>query len=121
MEEERKYCVYKHTNKINGKVYIGQTGQKPERRWGNQGSGYKANPYFYNAIKKYGWDNFEHEIIDFNLTLEESNELEIELINKFDSRNPEKGYNLKSGGSNGELAESTKLKLAKATTGRKNV
>lgn len=119
MEEKRKYCVYKHTNKINGKVYIGQTGLKPERRWGNQGSGYKDSSYFFNAIQKYGWDNFEHEIISFNLTLEESNELEIELINKFDSRNPEKGYNLKSGGSNGELAESTKLKLAKAATGRK--
>lgn len=118
MEQERKYCVYKHTNKVNGKVYIGQTGIAPEKRW-NEGKGYKKCTYFYSAIQKYGWGNFEHEIIASNLTLEEANELEIKLIEQYEARNTEKGYNLKSGGSCGELAESTKLKLAEAATGRK--
>lgn len=62
MENEIKnYCVYKHTSPSN-KVYIGITSQEPERRWKN-GNGYKKNLYFTKAIKKYGWDNFAHEIL----------------------------------------------------------
>ena len=54
------YVVYKHTTP-SGKVYIGITGLKPERRWRN-GNGYKDNEHFYRAILKYGWDNIKHEI-----------------------------------------------------------
>mgnify|MGYP002658749408 CR=1 FL=1 len=56
------YCVYKHTNKINGKVYIGQSSNIKER-WSRKGTCYKGCTYFYNAIQKYGWDNFEHIIL----------------------------------------------------------
>lgn len=55
------YIVYRHTSP-NGKVYIGITSRKPEQRWKNV-NGYKDSPKFYNAIKKYGWDNFKHEIL----------------------------------------------------------
>jgi len=51
------YTIYIHKNKINGKVYIGQTGQDPKKRWDN-GNGYKTCSRFWNAIQKYGWDNF---------------------------------------------------------------
>ena len=61
------YCVYIHINKINGKMYIGQTCQKPEKRW-NSGKGYKDDVYFSTAIQKYSWDNFEHEVIASILT-----------------------------------------------------
>ena len=64
------YTVYKHTCP-NGKVYIGITKQKPERRWGINGRGYKENEYFYRAIQKYGWQNIKHEIIAEGLTEEE--------------------------------------------------
>lgn len=60
------YLIYKHTNKINGKSYIGQTCQKPSRRWRN-GSGYKESVIFYAAIQKYGFNNFTHEILEENL------------------------------------------------------
>lgn len=92
-----KYFLYKHTNLTDGKVYIGITKQKPNRRWHN-GLGYKNNRYFYNAIQKYGWENFKHEIIYENLSFEEANNKEIELIKKYNSTNKEKGYNIHDGG-----------------------
>lgn len=92
-----KYFLYKHTNLINNKVYIGITKQKPNRRWHN-GAGYKNNKYFYNAIQKYGWENFKHEILFENLNFEEANKKEVELIKKYDSTNREKGYNIHTGG-----------------------
>ena len=91
------YTVYMHKNKINGKVYIGITGMKPEIRWGNNGIGYHDS-YFERAIKKYGWDNFEHCILLTNLTKEEACLKEIEFIKCFDSTNHDKGYNIATGG-----------------------
>jgi len=51
------YKIYIHINKVNGKMYVGITKQTPEDRWKN-GTGYDTSPKFYNAIKKYGWENF---------------------------------------------------------------
>ena len=67
----KKYTVYKHTNKLNNKVYIGITSRKVEVRWGVDGCGYISSPHFMSAIIKYGWDNFEHDILFENLTKEE--------------------------------------------------
>lgn len=79
------WCIYKHTNKINGKVYIGQTCQKPEDRWRN-GEGYKGPTCFYYAIQKYGWDNFSHEILEDNIpTIDEANEKEKQYIQQYHS------------------------------------
>lgn len=90
------YTVYKHTAP-NGKVYIGITGQKPEQRWKN-GDGYKNNPHFYSAIRKYTWKNFEHEIIENGLTKQQACDLEIELIAQYHATDPRKGYNISTGG-----------------------
>ena len=109
-----KYCVYMHTNKINGKKYVGQTCNSTTNRW-HRGKGYKKCTYFWNAIQKYGWDNFEHEIIASNLTKEEADNFEKLLIRKLDLTNKEKGYNLRSGGSHGEHSEETKQKLREAS------
>ena len=89
------FTVYKHTNNKNGKVYIGITSQNPYKRWQN-GKGYKKT-FFYNAIKKYGWDNFTHEILKEGLTKEEAGELETELISKYNSTNRDYGYNISRG------------------------
>ena len=94
----KEYCKYLHRNKINGKVYIGQTCQKPEKRW-NYGHGYKNCPRFYSAIVSYGWSNFEHIILENNLTSDEANEKEQYYIKKYNSQNPDLGYNLTEGGS----------------------
>lgn len=92
----KTYIVYKHTNKISQKCYIGITGQeKYKKRWQN-GLGYLHQTKFYNAIKKYGWDNFTHEILFSDLSLEEACQLEKELIIKYDSIS--NGYNLNEGG-----------------------
>lgn len=113
------YCVYIHTNKINGKKYVGQTihGDNPNERWKN-GKGYKGVTYFRNAIEKYGWDNFDHEIVANNLTADEADNFERLLIEKLDLRNPDKGYNLESGGvKNKTHADSTKMKISEAKLG----
>ena len=96
---EKQWCVYKHTSP-SGKVYIGITSQKPEHRW-NNGDGYKGRTYFWNAIQKYGWENFEHEILYTGLSKQEAGEKEKELIELYDSTDKNKGYNLSTGGEYG--------------------
>ena len=93
------YCVYIHINKINGKMYIGQTvnGEHPKRRWQN-GLGYQTQKYFWRAIKKYGWGNFEHEVVVNNLTKEEADNFEKLLIKKLNTTDKYFGYNITLGG-----------------------
>lgn len=111
------YIVYKHTNKINGKIYIGITSTTLAKRWR---SGYYNNPHFLGAIKKYGDENFLHEILQENLTKEQAEEIEKEYIKAYNSTNPSIGYNIELGGnSNGKHSEQTKIKISKAQKGRK--
>ena len=93
----KEWTVYMHISP-NNKKYIGITSQKTEYRWHSDGSGYKDNNYFYNAIKKYGWDNFQHIIIVKGLSEDDAKWLEMELIKIWDTTNQEKGYNILSGG-----------------------
>jgi hypothetical protein len=81
-----------HTNKINNKKYIGITSRKVNERWRN-GNGYKENKHFWNAIEKYGWDNFSHEILIENISLKEAFKQELEFSTKYDTINPDFGYN----------------------------
>lgn len=112
------YTVYMHISP-SGKRYIGITCRKPEKRW-NNGYGYKTQQYFYRAIKKYGWDNFEHIIIAKGLDEETSKWLEIELIREWNTTNREKGYNITLGGesTNGWIpSEETRKKISEANKG----
>jgi len=90
------YYVYRHTLP-NGKVYIGITSQNPEIRW-QSGFGYSDNLDFSEDIKKYGWDNIQHDILFDNLDEYDARMKEIELIKQYNSNNPEYGYNLDKGG-----------------------
>jgi group I intron endonuclease len=112
------YTVYKHTVP-NNKVYIGITSKKPEERWRNR---YRNNRYFSNAINKYGWENIKHEILYENLSKEDAEQMEIQLIALYDSSNPKFGYNIAKGGhsNNGyHHSEETKNKIKKSLTGKK--
>lgn len=102
-------------------MYVGQTvhGDNPKIRWRSDGKGYGDNTYFGKAIKKYGWENFEHEVIANNLTADEADKFERLLIEKLDTMNENYGYNLVSGGSNGKTVSfQTRQKLSEAMKGR---
>lgn len=106
-----------HKNKINGKVYIGQTGIDPKIRWGANGGGYTDDTYFVKSIRKYGWKNFEHIILETDLTLDDANVLEEYYIQKYKALDHNYGYNLKHGGSMGGHTEETKKKISIAHKG----
>ena len=94
--------------------------QKPEQRWGNNGCNYKSSPYFYSAIQKYSWDNFEHNILFQDLTKEEACFKEQELIKYYNSMDRNFGYNSTSGGEIFVMNEETKQKISQAMMGNKN-
>ena len=94
--EEKCYTVYMHICP-NGKRYIGITSQKILKRWAN-GLGYVRCPKFHKAIQKYKWENIKHKILFVNLTKEEAEQKEIELIKKYNTTNDNFGYNLAFGG-----------------------
>lgn len=88
--------IYKHTTP-NEKVYIGVTSRPVKERW-NSGHGYKRCVAFWNAIQKYGWNNIKHEVLYEVSTQEEAEILEMELIEYYQSTNPDFGYNIEKGG-----------------------
>lgn len=96
MQKTNPYSVYIHINLLNGKRYVGITRQRPERRW-QRGAGYKGT-YFGNAIKKYGWDNFAHDVVLTGLTKEQAAKAEIDLIALYKTNKHEYGYNISEGG-----------------------
>lgn len=113
-----------HANLLNGKVYIGQS-QEPQRRWGTDGNAYlrktkekPMHPKFAPAIKKYGWNNFDHIILAENLTLWQSNFIETFLILCYRSWWPEKGYNCNIGGEVKSVSEETRQKQKESSKGK---
>ena len=75
------FSVYCHTFP-NGKKYIGIS-KDAEKRWGVNGCGYNTQPKMARAIKKYGWDNVDHEIIVDGLEKEQAEKEKFnELINQ---------------------------------------
>lgn len=122
IEEEKKWCVYIHTCKVNNKVYVGITQQSLERRW-QKGYGYINNKYFWRAIQKYGWqEGFNHIIFAENLTQEKAEYMEVMLITLYNSTNPKYGYNISIGGGFSHLgvkhSEDTKKRISINRTGK---
>lgn len=97
--ERREWKIYKRTNLVNGKVYIGQTKQ---RNWLDRiyQENYPSNKQVITyAVLKYGTDNFKNEIIEDKLySQDDADRAEIKWIKHYDSCNPDKGYNKTHGG-----------------------
>lgn len=114
---DNHYLVYRHTAP-NGKVYIGITGFDPQYRWLNNGKGYKTQTTFFNAIIKYGWINFKHDILFEDLTKEEALNKEEELIQQYKSYDRRYGYNVSLRGAiygkdnNGQRQNSRRREIA---------
>lgn len=112
--------IYKITNLINGKVYIGQTKNNPLYRWHQHIKGYNnSNSILKKAINKYSKDSFTFEVIAKSDIIAELNSLERNFIKEFNSLAPN-GYNLESGGREDyKLSEESILKMRKAKLGKK--
>lgn len=117
---EKEWCVYRHTNKLNGKIYIGITCKSPEQRW-EGGRGYRHNDHMNSAIQKYGWENFDHDILFAGLTEDEALTLERSLIEQYHSADREYGYNIEKGGQKrGAYSEETLEKMRQRMLGPNN-
>lgn len=102
-------CIYKITNKINGKIYIGKTSRTPQIRW-SEHKQYshlieRYNTPLYHAMRKYGIDNFDFTVIEDNISnLEKLNEREKYYIELYNSTSHENGYNIVLGGDGGRTS-----------------
>ncbi len=95
----KKFCVYVYTNLINNKKYIGYTGEIKTRKSRHErciSNNLNECPKFYRSVKKYGWENFKFEILEWFSTAEEASNAEIEYIKKYDS--VKNGLNILNGG-----------------------
>ena len=97
--------IYKMTNEVSNKVYIGQTNNFEQRMRAHKSDASNPNSHNYYshlscAIRKYGWNNFNNVIIEEieDEDREKANEREIYYIEFYDSANREKGYNITFGG-----------------------
>lgn len=97
--DDLNWVVYMHTNLTNGKVYIGIT-HDIYKRWRGSGCAYKSNRHFWNAIQKYGWDGFSHEVLYEGLRHSEACTYEIKLISEYNACDRSFGYNKSAGGEN---------------------
>ena len=112
--------IYKVTNRVNGKIYVGQTVQGLRARQNDhrrKAFVHGSKGHFHAAIRKHGFDSFSWEIIDRAESRDELNQKEKWWIEHLDTMNPSRGYNLKSGGDQPRFTEETKRKIGDAGRG----
>lgn len=114
---EKQFTIYRHITP-DGKSYIGCTSRTIKERWN---VGYKHCPLFKEAYAKYGWDGMQHETLAVVTDEEVAYRIEQEMIAKYQSNNPNFGYNVSMGGkatyAGLKHTEETKDKIRKANTG----
>jgi group I intron endonuclease len=102
--------IYKITNKIDNKIYVGQTIQDVEARWKDHLKRGSNCRYLKSAINKYGIDNFEFKLICITFD-NQLDDMEIKYIEQYNSLVPN-GYNLRLGGNSGRHNAETKQKIS---------
>ena len=110
--------IYKITNTVNGKAYIGQTRNDAEKTRIREHLTGRGNRILKQAVAKYGRAAFTFEILHDGIIPEFLNTLEIEAIANFSTLAPH-GYNLETGGANGTPSEETRQKQAAAKKGKR--
>ena len=92
--------IYRFSNNLNGKIYIGQTNNPPRRyyQYKHKVKIQCQDQVIYRALIKYGFDNFKFELLAMCEGREQANMAEHLFINMFEATNPQKGYNVDIGG-----------------------
>ena len=106
--------IYKITNKINNKIYIGLATCSLEYRWSRhvtESKNINNTKHLYKSMRKYGIENFKIETIDETNDFKKLGKLEREYIRKFNSTDPNIGYNLTYGGESNQYDGNPSAKL----------
>src|SRR5260221_9984481 len=115
--------IYIIQNKINNKIYVGQTQQNPKKRFSDHTKPYtwkdQPNSHLYRSMKKYGKDNFTFTVIQEFNNEQDLNDAEEFLIEFLGARNRDIGYNIMKGGNNHKQSQKTKDKISKSNIGQK--
>jgi hypothetical protein len=114
--------IYLIRNRVNGKVYIGQTTQAIESRWNQhkrEACGVRSNAHLYCAMRKHGIESFDIVCLHQAFSKSELDEMECRAIFTHDSMNPDFGYNRTEGGANGKRCDATRKKLSESHMGQK--
>ena len=101
--------IYKIKNKIDNKIYIGQTTQDLESRWKGHRKNSSNCRYLKSALKKYGVENFEFKLVCITFD-NQLDDMEIKYIEQYNCLVPN-GYNIRLGGNSGKHNEETKRKI----------
>lgn len=112
--------IYKATNNINGKIYVGQTTLSLDERIYRHKKDFKAylkhkksGSRFYESVNQHGWEHFSFSIIEYCNTKEELNDREFFWINHLKTMNNKYGYNVKPGGNKSGYLDETRRKISK--------
>lgn len=112
-------CIYKITNTLNNKIYIGKTTNIKRRikeyKYKSKKLNSHTNYLIMQVIHNYGFENFKFEIVEDNIPLELLDDREIYWIKHFNAKDPNIGYNSKDGGVGGSMNTISKIKMSESS------